>query len=171
MSEREQTKWMERALELAVHAADAGEVPVGAVVVLDGEILGEGWNQVISAADPSAHAEMVALRAAAQTLGNYRLPGCELYVTLEPCTMCTGTLIHARIARLIYGASEPRAGVVSSNGQLLDAPYLNHRVEWQGGVCAEQSSRLLQDFFRGRRERGREKEQSEREKGKGKREK
>jgi len=152
MSDSEQTKWMQRALELAEHGANAGEVPVGAVVVLDGEILGEGWNQVISAADPSAHAEMVALRAAAKTLDNYRLPGCELYVTLEPCTMCTGTLIHARIARLIFGASEPRAGVVSSNGQLLDAPYLNHRVEWQGGVCAEQSAKLLQDFFRGKRE-------------------
>jgi tRNA(adenine34) deaminase len=151
MADSDDIKWMERALELAERAAEAGEVPVGALVVLDGQIQGEGWNQVISTADPSAHAEMVALRAAAKTLGNYRLPGCELYVTLEPCTMCTGTLIHARISRLVFAASEPRAGVVESNGQLLDAPYLNHRVQWQGGVCAERSARLLQDFFRGRR--------------------
>ena len=145
-------EWMQRALELAERAAQAGEVPVGALVVYEGKVIGEGWNQTISAADPSAHAEVVALRAAAKTLDNYRLPDCELYVTLEPCTMCVGAMVHARIARLIFAASEPKAGTVESNGQLLDAPYLNHRVKWQGGVCAEQSAIMLQDFFRERRE-------------------
>ena len=142
---------MRRALELADKAAALDEVPVGALVVRDNALLGEGWNQVISAADPSAHAEVVALRAAARHVGNYRLSGATLYVTLEPCTMCSGAMVHARIERLVFAATEPKAGVVCSRGQLLDEPWLNHRVEWEGGVLAEASSARLQDFFKARR--------------------
>ena len=144
--------WMTKALDLADRAADSGEVPVGAVVVAaDGELIGEGYNQVISAADPTAHAEVVALRDAARRVENYRLPGATLYVTLEPCTMCAGALVHARIALLVYGAEEPRAGVVVSNGNALDSPWYNHRVETLGGVLAEDSSRRLKAFFKARR--------------------
>jgi tRNA(adenine34) deaminase len=143
--------WMHRALTLADRAADEGEVPVGAVVVRDGELLGEGWNQVISAQDPSAHAEIVALRDAARVVGNYRLPGAILYVTLEPCTMCAGAMVHARIAQLVFGASEPRAGVVCSTCTLLDSPWFNHRVGWESGVLAEESAARLQAFFQARR--------------------
>lgn len=143
--------WMQRALQLADRAADLAEVPVGAVLVCDGEVLGEGYNQVISAADPSAHAEIVALRDAASRIGNYRLPGATLYVTLEPCTMCAGAIIHARVQRLVYAAAEPRAGVVSSRASLLDESWYNHRVEWVGGVLAEHSSERLKQFFRQRR--------------------
>ena len=142
---------MRRALELAALAAQREEVPVGAVVVRDGELLGEGFNQVITAADPSAHAEIVALRAAAARVGNYRLPGAILYVTLEPCTMCAGALVHARIAELVFAAREPRAGVVCSTCQLLDEPWYNHKVSWQEGVLATESAELLQAFFRARR--------------------
>ncbi len=142
---------MRRALELADLAAQREEVPVGAVVVRDGELLGEGFNQVITAADPSAHAEIVALRDAAARVGNYRLPGAILYVTLEPCTMCAGALVHARIAELVFAAREPRAGVVCSTCQLLDEPWYNHKVSWQEGVLATQSAALLQAFFRARR--------------------
>ena len=142
---------MRRALELAALAAQREEVPVGAVVVRDGELLGEGFNQVITAADPSAHAEIVALRDAAAKAGNYRLPGATLYVTLEPCTMCAGALVHARIAELVFAAREPRAGVVCSTCQLLDEPWYNHKVSWQEGVLATQSAELLQAFFRARR--------------------
>jgi tRNA(adenine34) deaminase len=142
---------MRRALELADLAARREEVPVGAVVVRDGELLGEGFNQVITAADPSAHAEIVALRDAAARVGNYRLPGAILYVTLEPCTMCAGALVHARIAELVFAAREPRAGVVCSTCQLLDEPWYNHKVSWQEGVLATESAALLQAFFRARR--------------------
>ena len=142
---------MHRALELAALAAQREEVPVGAVVVRDGELLGEGFNQVITAADPSAHAEIVALRDAAARVGNYRLTGAVLYVTLEPCTMCAGALVHARIAELVFAAREPRAGVVCSTCQLLDEPWYNHKVSWQEGVLATQSAALLQAFFRARR--------------------
>ena len=142
---------MRRALELADLAAQREEVPVGAVVVRDGELLGEGFNQVITAADPSAHAEIVALRDAAARVGNYRLPGAILYVTLEPCTMCAGALVHARIAELVFAAREPRAGVVCSTCQLLDEPWYNHKVSWQEGVLATESAALLQAFFRARR--------------------
>lgn len=142
---------MRRALELADRAAQLQEVPVGAVVVRAGELLGEGWNQVISARDPTAHAEIVALRAAAQRVGNYRLPGSVLYVTLEPCTMCAGAMVHARIAELVFGASEPRAGVVCSTCRMLDEARFNHRVRWRGGVLAQDSSDRLQAFFRERR--------------------
>ena len=143
--------FMERALELAQQAAAAQEVPVGAVVVSDGQIIGEGWNQVISARDPTAHAECVALRDAAQRIGNYRLPASTLYVTLEPCTMCVGALVHARISRLVFAAREPRAGVVCSQASALDASYYNHRVVWEEGLLAEQSAALLQGFFQSRR--------------------
>ena len=142
---------MRRALELADLAARREEVPVGAVVVRDGELLGEGFNQVITAADPSAHAEIIALRDAAARVGNYRLPGATLYVTLEPCTMCAGALVHARIAELVFAAREPRAGVVCSTCQLLDEPWYNHKVSWQEGVLATESAALLQAFFRARR--------------------
>jgi tRNA(adenine34) deaminase len=143
--------WMRRALELADRAADAGEVPVGAVLVQNGDCVGEGWNQVISAADPTAHAEVVALRAAAAAASNYRLPNSTLYVTLEPCTMCVGALLHARVDRLIFGASEPRSGVVCSQLQLLEETFYNHRVSWRSGLLAEASSQRLREFFRQRR--------------------
>jgi tRNA(adenine34) deaminase len=142
---------MRRALVLADRVADEGEVPVGAVLVLEGKLVGEGWNQVVSAQDPSAHAEIVALRDAARVMGNYRLPGSILYVTLEPCTMCAGAIIHARVAQLIFGANEPRAGVVCSTCALLDEPRYNHKVSWQGGVLAQVCSSRLQAFFQARR--------------------
>ncbi len=160
-------RWMQRALELAATAAAHNEVPVGALVVFEDKIIGEGWNQPISAADPSAHAEIMALRAAAITLNNYRLPNCRLYVTLEPCTMCVGAMVHARIEHLIFAANEPKAGAVESNGNLFNAPHFNHQVTWTGGVCADESAELLQAFFRRRRE---EVKEGKREKGKGKRE-
>lgn len=147
-----QLRWMRRALELAEIAAAAGEVPVGAVVVgADGAMLGEGFNQPIGAVDPTAHAEIVALRAAARRLGNYRLNGASLYVTMEPCTMCAGALVHARIVSLVYGAPEPKSGAVESTAQVLSNPRLNHRVEVVGGVLAEESAALLRRFFAGRR--------------------
>lgn len=142
---------MRRALELARHAETAGEVPVGAVVVLNGEMIGEGWNQPIVACDPSAHAEMVALRAAARQARNYRLTGATLYVTLEPCAMCAGAIVHARIARVVYGASDPRAGAAGSVFSLLDSDRLNHRAETVGGVLAEECGELLKRFFQARR--------------------
>ncbi len=151
MSHSDDELWMRRALALADRAANEGEVPVGAVVVRDGQLLGEGWNQMIGASDPTAHAEVVALRDAAAHVGNYRLPGTTLYVTLEPCTLCIGAMIHARVERLVFGAREPRAGVVCSTGSLLDDSRYNHRVEWEEGVLAEQSSERLRAFFKARR--------------------
>jgi len=142
---------MWRALELADKAAALDEVPVGALVVRDNALLGEGWNQVISAADPSAHAEVVALRAAARHVGNYRLSGATLYVTLEPCTMCCGAMVHARIERLVFAATEPKSGVVCSRARMLDEPWFNHHVEWAGGVLAEESTARLQAFFKAKR--------------------
>lgn len=143
--------WMRRALALADRAEHAGEVPVGAVIVRDGAVLGEGYNQPISSNDPTGHAEIVALRAAAQAVCNYRLPGAVLYVTLEPCTMCIGAMIHARIARVVFGAPEPRAGAVISQLQLADADHYNHRMAHTQGVLAEQSADKLRQFFRARR--------------------
>ncbi len=143
---------MRRALGLARHAEEAGEVPVGAVVVQEGEIIGEGWNQPIRAHDPSAHAEMVALRAAATHNKNYRLPGATLYVTLEPCAMCAGAIVQARVARVVYGAADPKAGAAGSVFQLLDSPALNHRAQVYGGVLNEESGRLLKEFFQSRRD-------------------
>ena len=144
-------QWMRRALALADRAENEGEVPIGAVLVRDGALLGEGWNQVITSCDPSAHAEIVAMRDAAAMAGNYRLPGATLYVTLEPCTMCVGAMIHARIEKLVFAAREPRAGVVCSTCSMLDEPRYNHRVRWQEGVLADESSARLQAFFQARR--------------------
>lgn len=142
---------MRRALVLARRAAELGEVPVGAVLVRDGEAVAEGWNQPIASHDPSGHAEMVALRDAARSLKNYRLNGLTLYVTLEPCVMCAGAIIHSRIQRLVYGAADPKAGAVESVYDIIARPRLNHRVEWTGGVLAQECGAVLQDFFRARR--------------------
>ena len=147
-------QFMAEALEQARLGAQLGEVPVGAVLVRDGEVLGRGFNQPIVSRDPSAHAEMVALRAAALAVDNYRLPGSTLYVTLEPCSMCAGLIVHARVARLVYAASEPRAGVASSRGQFFQQDFLNHRVLVEGGLLAEESAELLRGFFRARRSSG-----------------
>ena len=143
--------WMEEALRSAQRALDIGEVPIGAVVVREGSIVGRGWNRNITGSDPTAHAEMVALREAGAAVGNHRLGDCELFVTIEPCAMCAGAMVHARIKRLIYGADDPKAGAVRSIMQLLENPRLNHRVEVQGGVLAGRSAELLQEFFRNRR--------------------
>lgn len=142
---------MREALRLAGVAAAHGEVPVGAVVVLDDVIIGRGYNRPITGVDPTAHAEIVAIRQAAAYTGNYRLTGASLHVTIEPCTMCAGALVHARIARLVFGAREPRAGAVVSTAQSLAAPGLNHRIEVVEGVLADQAQRLMQDFFKQRR--------------------
>ncbi len=143
--------WMQFALQQAQLAAQCGEVPVGAVLVRDDEIIGAGFNQPISSCDPTAHAEIVALRAAATAAANYRLPDSTLYVTIEPCTMCAGALIHARVKRLVFGAPEPRAGAIVSALQLYDGDYYNHRIEVTAGVMAESCSELMQRFFRERR--------------------
>lgn len=142
---------MTRALELARQARDHGEVPVGAIVVLDGAVIGEGFNQPISLADPSAHAEMQAMRNAAQRLDNYRLLDATLYVTLEPCVMCAGAMVHARIKRLVYGAADPKTGATGSVFNLVQAEQLNHRLEVEGGVMEKECGELLKDFFRKRR--------------------
>lgn len=139
------------ALALARRAEAAGEVPVGAVLVRGDEVLGEGWNQPVASSDPTAHAEVVALRAASARLANYRLPGTTLYVTLEPCPMCAGAIVHARVARVVYGARDPRAGAAGSVLNVLEHPVLNHRAIVQGGVEAETSAMLLTEFFRARR--------------------
>ncbi len=146
--------YMRRALEWAARAARNGEVPVGAVVVRDGEVLGEGANQPIGSHDPTAHAEIVAMRAAAARIGNYRLSGATLYVTIEPCTMCAGALVHARIRTLVFGAREPRAGAVVSTANAIENAALNHRVEVVEGVLADDCGALLKAFFRQRREAG-----------------
>lgn len=143
--------WMSRALQLAGQAGAAGEVPVGAVVVFDGKEIGTGFNAPISGCDPTAHAEVRALRDAAARVGNYRLPGATLYVTLEPCTMCVGAIVHSRITRLVFGAAEPKAGAVVSARKTLDEPHLNWRVESVGGVLADQCSHVISDFFTRRR--------------------
>jgi tRNA(Arg) A34 adenosine deaminase TadA len=142
---------MARALTLALRAEQQGEVPVGAVVVRDGQVLGEGWNRNLELHDPSAHAEIIALREAGAAVGNHRLPGCTLYVTLEPCCMCAGAMIHARLARLVYGATDPKTGAAGSVFDVLSDPRHNHRVQVDGGCCAEQSAAQLQAFFRSRR--------------------
>ncbi len=143
---------MQRALALARRAEEAGEVPVGAVIVRNGEIIGEGWNRPIGSHDPSAHAEMMALRAAAASLKNYRLPDTTLYVTLEPCAMCAGAMVHARIARVVYGAADPKTGAAGSVFNLLDSDRLNHRAEITGGVLQDACGELLRRFFQARRE-------------------
>jgi tRNA(adenine34) deaminase len=144
--------WMRRALELARHAeASDGEVPVGALIVLDGEIVGEGWNRNITLDDPTAHAEVQALRDAGRRRGNYRLPGATLYVTLEPCAMCSGAIVHARIARVVFGASDPKTGAAGSVFDVLQHERHNHRVEVTRGVLADECGDLLRQFFRSRR--------------------
>lgn len=144
---------MRQALALAAEAAAAGEVPVGAVVVRDGEIIGRGFNAPISRHDPSAHAEMAALRDAAARLGNYRIPDCELYVTLEPCAMCAGAILHARIARVVFGARDPKTGAAGSVVDLFAEPRLNHHAVVEGGVLAEECGAMLSAFFAARRGR------------------
>ncbi|CAI8354913.1 MAG: tRNA-specific adenosine deaminase [Alteromonadaceae bacterium] len=145
------SRFMALAVEEAGRAASLGEVPVGAVVVRDGQVLALECNRQITLNDPSAHAEMLALRKAAQMLGNYRLPECELFVTLEPCTMCCGALIHARVKRLVFATTEPKAGAVISTIRALDNPSLNHSVLWQQGLMASDSAQLLREFFKTRR--------------------
>ena len=147
----EDARWMRHALELAESAQAAGEVPVGAVVVREGELLGEGRNAPIGARDPTAHAEILALRAAAQRADNYRLPGTTLYVTLEPCPMCVGAMVHARVARLVYGASDPRTGAAGGALDLVSDPSHNHRIGVTGGVLADECADRLRAFFRARR--------------------
>lgn len=145
--------FMGQALELARQAGAAGEVPVGALVVLDGNVVGRGWNQPIGRHDPTAHAEVMALRDAADMLGNYRLPGCTLYVTLEPCTMCAGAIMHARIQRLVFGARDTKTGVAGSVIDLFAQPRLNHHTTVVGGVLADTCGELLTAFFAARRGR------------------
>ncbi|HEY6766397.1 MAG TPA: tRNA adenosine(34) deaminase TadA [Candidatus Sulfotelmatobacter sp.] len=143
--------WMEEALRSAQRALEAGEVPVGAIIVLEGRIVGRGFNRNILDSDPTAHAEIVALRQAAVTIGNHRLEHCDLFATIEPCAMCAGALIHARIRRLVYGADDPKSGAVTSVMQVLNHPRLNHQMEIRGGVLAGRCAEVLQSFFRGRR--------------------
>ena len=145
--------YMQHALGLATRAENEGEVPVGALVVLNGEIIGEGWNRPIGSHDPTAHAEIIALRAAAAKLGNYRLTGATLYVTLEPCPMCAGAMVQARVARVVYGAPDPLAGSAGTVFNLLNAAALNHQAEVQGGVLAGECSQRLKAFFQSRRGR------------------
>ena len=142
---------MQAALDQAREARARGEVPVGAVVVLDGAIIGEGFNQPISVHDPTAHAEIVAMRAAAARIGNYRLTGADLYVTIEPCQMCVGAMVHARIARVIYGAPEPKAGAIDSSMRAHEHPSLNHRLEAVGGVLEDECRAVIREFFQERR--------------------
>lgn len=146
--------FMEEALRAAHRALEMGEVPVGAIVVCDGRIAGRGWNQNLAGSDPTAHAEVVALREAGANLGNHRLRDCALFATIEPCAMCAGALVHARIKRLVYGADDAKAGAVHSVMQVLNHPLLNHRTEVKGGVLAGRSAELLQAFFRERRSKG-----------------
>lgn len=144
-------QYMRMALDLAREAAAAGEVPVGAIVVSEGEVVGRGFNQPIGKHDPTAHAEIVALRDAASKLGNYRLPGCTLYVTLEPCAMCSGAIMHARIGRVVFGAADPKTGVAGSVINLYEETRLNHHAEIVGGILADECGALLSSFFAARR--------------------
>jgi tRNA(adenine34) deaminase len=143
--------WMEEALRCAQRALEAGEVPVGAVVVCDGRVVGRGWNRNISDVDPTAHAEIIALREAGAQVGNHRLGDCELFASIEPCAMCAGALVHARIKRLVYGADDPKAGAVHSVMEVLNHPQSNHKIEVSRGVLAGRSGEVLQAFFRSRR--------------------
>lgn len=142
---------MREALAEAVAAGDAGEVSIGAIVVIEGEVKGRGHNQVIRMSDPTAHAEIVALREAARTVGNYRLTGATLYSTIEPCAMCAGALIHARIGRLVYGAKDERAGAVTTHFGICTTDFLNHRVKVEGGILEAECREMIQSFFRGKR--------------------
>jgi tRNA(adenine34) deaminase len=142
---------MEEALRGAQRALEAGEVPVGAIVVCNGRIVGRGWNRNITDSDPTAHAEIVALREAGAAIGNHRLEECDLFATIEPCSMCAGAMVHARVRRLVYGADDPKAGAVHSVLQVLNHPQLNHRIEVRRGVLAGRCAELLQTFFKSRR--------------------
>jgi tRNA(adenine34) deaminase len=154
MQSRADAQWMELALEQAAVAGQAGEVPVGALVIKNGEIIGRGHNRNLLDNDPTAHAEIVALREAAARVGNHRLSGCLMITTIEPCSMCAGALIHARVARLVYGAADIKAGAVGSVLEVLNHPRLNHRMEVTRGVLADRCSEIIQDFFRRKREPG-----------------
>jgi tRNA(adenine34) deaminase len=143
--------WMRQALTLAARAGESGEVPVGALVILDGVVVGEGWNQPIATSDPTAHAEIVAMRQAARHVKNYRLSGATLVVTVEPCLMCVGAMVHARIGTVVYGAPEPRAGALGSAIAAHETPGLNHRLTAVGGVLADECRALIQTFFKERR--------------------
>ena len=151
MNKHDDDYWMQQALLLAQQAEQLNEVPVGAIVVKGNDIIGRGFNQPIQLSDPTAHAEIQALRDAATTIGNYRLVGARLYVTLEPCVMCAGAIVHSRIDEVIFGASEPKAGAVVSQSQQFDASYLNHQVRYRGGVCARECSDIVSQFFARRR--------------------
>jgi tRNA(adenine34) deaminase len=142
---------MQRALELAQQAKTQGEVPVGAIIVYNGEIIAEGYNQPISTHDPSAHAEIIALRKAGEKCQNYRLKGANLYVTLEPCLMCAMAMVHARIEKLYYGTPDPKTGAIVSQIQALDLDWLNHKIQYEGNILAMESKKILQDFFQERR--------------------
>jgi tRNA(adenine34) deaminase len=143
--------WMEEALRCAQRALEMDEVPVGAIVVCDGKVVGRGWNRNITESDPTAHAEVVALREAGASVGDHRLGDCELFVTIEPCPMCAGAMVHARIKRLVYGSDDPKAGAVRSVMQVVNHPQLNHKLEVRSGILAGRSTELLQTFFRKRR--------------------
>lgn len=159
----EDAQWMAYALRLAAKGEDIGEVPVGAVIVQDGKNIGEGFNKPITSHDPTAHAEIIALRQAAAHVQNYRLIASTIYVTLEPCTMCVGALVHARIARLVFGTTETKAGAVVSKSQLLNNDYFNHRVDYVGGLMAQQCQHQLSHFFAARREQKRKEKLDKRE--------
>jgi tRNA(adenine34) deaminase len=146
--------WMQEALRAAQRALEAGEVPVGAVIVHQGKIVGRGFNRNIAESDPTAHAEVIALREAGAAVGNHRLGDCELFATIEPCAMCAGALVHARIRRLVYGADDPKAGAVHSVMQVTNHPSVNHHMEVLGGVLAGRCAGLVQEFFRARRPQG-----------------
>ena len=151
-NERDDEYWMRQAIELAERARQQDEVPVGALIVVDGNIIGSGWNQSITTKDPTAHAEIVALRDASRQIQNYRLPRLSaLYVTLEPCAMCAGALVHARVGRVVYGATDPRAGAVETHFNVLGTNHLNHRAETEGGVLESECSEILKNFFKARR--------------------
>lgn len=157
-------EYMNIALELAEQAAQAGEVPIGAIVVRDGGIIGRGWNRPISTCDPTAHAEIVALRDASRYCTNYRLPETTLYVTIEPCTMCVGAMIHARVQRVVFGAPEPKAGALASQLRLAEASHWNHRLQVVGGICADESAELMRSFFAQRRAQAKSEKADESEK-------
>jgi len=152
MSSLHDEDWMQSALDLARQAQTLDEVPVGAIVVYEDQIIGRGFNQPILHNDPTAHAEIMALRDAAEKLGNYRLPGTTLYVTLEPCMMCAGAMVHARIARLVYGATDPKTGIIDSHLQAFEQKTVNHKIEVTGGILAPACGELLSAFFQARRE-------------------
>jgi len=144
-------QYMQQAIEQAMLAASAGEVPVGAVLVRDGKVISKGFNQPISNSDPSAHAEMLALRGAAQSESNYRLPGTTLYVTLEPCTICAGAMLHARVDRVVFGASDPKTGAAGSVLNVFSEKQINHQTQVEGGIMSEECGQILRQFFKERR--------------------